>query len=280
MDGAALALESSFAMMAREEAESRIWAVNLETSVGTSPARPSLAPELSTKLQELRDFQQLVIAVAAVHEATDELGIATWARLTDAAATILDLARRIAGFDPQPVLVRVPRKTSPARDPSAPVGDHLVTMVSLAKTMVSSWPIDVLERVGHSLGVGELAHSLRLGHAWLNAFALRHSSGDNRALRAAGRAYSESRLTLEEVALILGGTVPDALAWLDANGFGRGVDAMRLSDEARALAFSRLRADRLERGGRPVFDQQFVARDVIATQRIEDVDARPWIPTR
>lgn len=72
--------------------------------------------------------------------------------------------------------------------------------------------------------------------------------------------------------------VPDAVALLEERGFRRSVDGLRLSADARHERLRRIREDRLARGGRPVPSPAYVVRDVIASQRIEGIDARSWLP--
>jgi hypothetical protein len=64
---------------------------------------------------------------------------------------------------------------------------------------------------------------------------------------------------------------------LEENGFQRPLDVIRLSDEERAEILRKMRTDRLQRGGVPEYCKDLVDRDVIASERIEGVDARPWI---
>jgi hypothetical protein len=52
-----------------------------------------------------------------------------------------------------------------------------------------------------------------------------------------------------------------------------------LTDEGREAILDRIRRRRLEEG-QPSDSDEWIAREVIASQRIEGVDARPWIPRR
>jgi hypothetical protein len=68
--------------------------------------------------------------------------------------------------------------------------------------------------------------------------------------------------------------VPDAIALLEVQGFYRSVAGVRLSSEERARRLTVIREERLARRGAPAANEELVVRDVIASQRIENVDAR------
>jgi hypothetical protein len=78
----------------------------------------------------------------------------------------------------------------------------------------------------------------------------------------------------EEILRALGLEAMDLMAVLDAQGAGRTAEQMRLTDARRAELLARVRAERLARGGKANLRPDLVARDVVASQRIEDVDAR------
>ncbi len=111
----------------------------------------------------------------------------------------------------------------------------------------------------------------------LTAFVRRHHEPARGAITADGHAYAEGRVSVDEVAAMLGLTVPDAVAQLEAHGFRRSVEALRLTDAERAERLAAIRAERIARGGVPRSSPDLVNRDVIASQRIEGIDARPWL---
>lgn len=92
-----------------------------------------------------------------------------------------------------------------------------------------------------------------------------------------GRAYAEGRLSVNEVAALLERSVPDAVALLEKQGYRRTVDKLRLTQEEEARMLEKIRAERIARGGKPHVEKDLVQRDVIASQRIEGIDARPWV---
>ena len=94
---------------------------------------------------------------------------------------------------------------------------------------------------------------------------------------AMGRAYAEGRLSLREVAAILAVEPSDAIALLEEHGFCRAVDVIRLAPEEQKAKLAKLREHRLSSSEA---DTSLVQRDVIASQRIEGVEARPWFRHR
>lgn len=111
----------------------------------------------------------------------------------------------------------------------------------------------------------------------LQGLARRHGMATDDRRRTVGRAYAESRVSLGEAATLLGMDASDAAAFLETYGFARSLDAIALDESRRADIGARLRTDRLARGGSPSVDETLVRRVVVASQRIEGVDARPHL---
>jgi hypothetical protein len=89
--------------------------------------------------------------------------------------------------------------------------------------------------------------------------------------------YIEGRLSLQEVANILGCDRSDAAAFLEEVGYCRSLETIEIPDAERVTMLARVRAEREKRAGQPQPERSRVVRDVIASQRIEGVEARPWI---
>jgi len=70
----------------------------------------------------------------------------------------------------------------------------------------------------------------------------------------------------------------DAVALLEQGGFQRPLDVIALSENERTEVYRRMRLDRLARKGSFAASAEAVSRDVVASERIEGVDARDWIP--
>jgi hypothetical protein len=97
------------------------------------------------------------------------------------------------------------------------------------------------------------------------------------ALRALGPDYAAGTAALDDVCKILDVSISDGVALLEQFGYARPREHIALSDAQRDEMFASLRASRLERAGRPHASLPRIVRDVVATQRIEGIDARPWI---
>jgi hypothetical protein len=69
------------------------------------------------------------------------------------------------------------------------------------------------------------------------------------AVGAAGHAYTEGRLSNDEVAAVFGMGLPDAIALLEQQGFRRTVEGLRLTAEKRAERLRTIREERIARAG-------------------------------
>jgi hypothetical protein len=96
-------------------------------------------------------------------------------------------------------------------------------------------------------------------------------------MRIVGEQYRRGNVPLRDVARLLGMSTSDAVFELEQDGFSRAANAISLTEDEREGVYQRLRRRRLQRSGPPVVDPELVERDVIASERIEGVDARAWI---
>ncbi len=85
------------------------------------------------------------------------------------------------------------------------------------------------------------------------------------------REYALGHLTMREVATLLGHDVVDVLVEFEHLGDSRTIDQNRLNAFERSTILERIERDRLARGGEPVYSADAVARDVIASERLERV---------
>lgn len=92
-----------------------------------------------------------------------------------------------------------------------------------------------------------------------------------------GELYATGAISITEAAKMLCRHPSDALAELEERGYRRSPEALALSAEDEAALFRRIRADRERRGGAPAFSAERVAREAIASERLEGVDARRWL---
>jgi hypothetical protein len=248
-----------------------------------STAVPVQAPKLLE--DSIRVLEQMRV-MSALAEVADILKIET---VGDFQARILEVERAVrlsgridplAPFEADPVFQEALQRSEPASDPNDefPVRVNAFYLRAV-DSLVAYCPIEDLVRIGHAIGMPELGHRCRLSYDWLRAWVRRHTVYGQATLHIVGRAYSEGRLSLDEAAHLLGMPRSDAVAWLEEHGHARDVSVIVLTPEERERRFARMREDRLARGGHAVFDRGLLLRDVVATQRIEGVDARPWVQT-
>jgi hypothetical protein len=243
---------------------------------------PAVPSDVLTRWVRVLEFS---LAVAALEEAAHEIGPRTIADALKQIDRIVALAAGIARLD----LTRIFEENAawlPKLAPSAwvhadqPPGTDLALMVRSINSLLTYCPIEMLEsieEVARANALADLGHRCRIAYEGLQAFVHRNDPRHDAGARVVGRAYAEGRLSLAEVAAVLRVSSSDAVAFLETNGFCRTLEKIALADEERRRMLAKVREDRLRRGGKPEATA-LVARSVIASQRIEGVDARPWIP--
>lgn len=226
---------------------------------------------------------ELSLLMSSVQEAVTRLGFATAADVAREIERVDALVITLSRLDPQQVIEENGDVLAPLTrlqlSADAPASVDLGLVVRAIQSLLLHCPIAALERAGHDHAFAELAHRCRVAFDGLGAFIARNSHPHHQAIMAAGTAYAEGRLSIDEVAAVLALSVPDAVALLQEHGFRRSVAILRLSDAQRAERLHVIRQERLARDGVPNTDPHLVSRDVIASQRIEDIDARPWLRT-
>jgi hypothetical protein len=225
---------------------------------------------------------ELSFVFAAAGEAMARLGIEVVADIVRELKSIDDFVSTVTRLDVQGVLDEnrqaldeVFGSNPPPAD--APVPTNVDLVVRAATSLLGNCPIAALEQTGARHGMQELSHRCRLAFDGLTALIARNTQPMPSAVVAAGHAYAEGRLSIDEVAAVLGMGVPDAVALLEQQGFRRTVEGLRLTAEKRAERLRTIREDRMARAGATSARPDWVAREVIASQRIEDIDARPWL---
>lgn len=190
------------------------------------------------------------------------------------------LVGRSVGIDLERTLrdISVPEGPTPTLDDIAPrAATELVTLVPYLRHRTASCPIEQIEQVFRGLGDPGDAHRARRAYDALHSFLLRHDPSTHDRLKVVGRLHAAGQLSIGDASALLGCSVPDAVALLEARGYARSLDVIRLQPEARADLLARVRADRLRRGGAPAPSEERVQRNVIASERIEGIDARAWL---
>jgi hypothetical protein len=240
-----------------------------------------LSPEKT--LTQWAHALELALFFASLQEAVTRLGLVTTADVIREYRHVDALVVTLSRLDPakvvqenEQVLAPLLRLQPPADGPaSVDMGLVLTSVTSL----ILHCPLADLDRTGRDHALAELAHRCKLAFDSLTAFVARNSRPHADALHAAGCAYAEGRLSIDEVASVLSMAPQDAVALLEEQGFRRSMGEIRLSEAARNERLRAIREERLARRGEPDLREDLVAREVIASQRIEDIDARPWLKT-
>ena len=223
---------------------------------------------------------ELSLVFVTLNDTAVRLGLRTVRQLKKSAGEVASAVRTLTGLSLDDVVAENARllETSAKLD----VNDDEVivqetdAVARAVQSLLLHCPIDALTR---SAGADhpEQVHRCKMAYDGLRAFVARHSHPDSVALAVIGRAYAEGRLSIDEAAKALSFEIEDTVALLEEQGFRRSVDTIRLDEATRNARLTAIRQDRLARRGQPSFDERLVARDVVASQRIEDIDARPWL---
>lgn len=259
-------------LMAAQENELRLLEIERDDSTRT------LADDALTSWARVLEVS---LFFASFHDASSLLGIRTIAESIQAFDRVDALVVTLSRLDPRRVMAENEELLRPYRA-LVPRASEAVTVdtgavVRSVESLLVHCPMDELDTLGREHGLAEVGHRCRLAHDGLRAFVARHRHPNEAAMLAAGQIYAEGRATVEEVAAVLELSVPDVVALLEEHGFRRSVDGLRLSEDARNERLRLIRDERIARGGEPAPSAAHVARDVIASQRIEGIDARPWL---
>lgn len=154
----------------------------------------------------------------------------------------------------------------------------LAILTRRVRSVLDACPIDEIEQSAAVLESQDWGHRARVAFDGLQALLFRTDERCVEQLRIAGSAYEKGHISVEEVAKLLAVHPVDALAMLDQAGFHRPIELLEIAADARAKIFERMRTDRLSRSHAFEPSAEMIARDVVASERIEGVDARRWIP--
>ncbi len=231
-------------------------------------------------VRESTYFLEVVLVASCTQEVLEDLGVATMQESGRPRQYFVDRVRELSGLDPLAVVRQsaetIFKKFSPA-DIRQPVHITLSAVVRTARSVLESCPIDAIEKHGNERGLEAFVHRCRMAYDALRAFVLRNDPREQNRLNILGREYIQGALSVEDVATLLDLEPMDAVAVLEARGYNRPLEKIILTEEQRADKYARVREDRLRRGGRFISSPELVARDVVASERIEGVDARRWV---
>lgn len=162
----------------------------------------------------------------------------------------------------------------PPGEPSIPTIDEFLPT---ARAALELCPVSALQTEAGRIGRPELGHRIRVAYDSIRAFVLRSDPRYQRQIHMAGAKYMQGVLSPSEAASLLGVSVPDAIQVLEDLGYARPVEVMRLDSAERDVMLATIRADRLFRDGEVGFSPSEVNRLVVASERLEGVDARGWL---
>jgi hypothetical protein len=170
--------------------------------------------------------------------------------------------------------------SAPTYGPAAPedLRDLKAQVVASAGEFLRSFPLAEACRFARESHQDAIAHRIQTGAEHVRAIYNRLHAPTSPQFSIAAVAYANGSIEMDVAAKLLGLSRSDLAAALEDHGFARPPEVVALDDAHRTAILSRLRAERMKRSGKPHLDSDLVARDVIATQRIEGIDARRWLP--
>ena len=264
----------SFEALARVEPSLRARYLQLE-SPSTGVVEIDDRPE--TLVTASAHYLEILLVGSAMQEALAERDCS----LTEATPAILaeinDQTAMLLHLDPIAVVGQArqyfKREMSGDRAPEL----SLPAVVRAVKSLLELCPIHHLEKIATSHKMELWGHRCRIAYDGLKAFVLRNDAGQKERLSVLGHAYARGAFSIDDVATLLAVHPVDAVALLESHGFSRRLEQIRLDTATREHMFSEMRVDRLRRDGAAEWTQEAVARDVVASERLEGVDARSWI---
>lgn len=229
------------------------------------------------------NFLELCLVSAGLAEVNRSIGPLSPEEHHAQGERLLDMCARLIGLDPRPVLHRYQGPLRVAQHEPAgallPSAERVLEqMVRVSGSVRATCPIRTLEQWGHELNAADLSHRCRKAYDGLTAFIRRHSTEFDEQMSTIGRAYSEGRLTMEDVSRILQVPKHEAVVLLERYSFYRPLDTLLLEDSRRRELLKAIAEEVRSKSGEWVVPpESLLDRDVIASQRIEGVDARPWL---
>ena len=264
--------DESFKAVAAEEQKLRPQYLQAETS--------SLRP---LQQKELVEKSALILELSAAACCVAELYVErSWSprrRLTpDEARDVVQRVRDRCGLDPVRVHrdARTQLRLSEGR--SQPFELTLPGIVRAMRALLEICPLAQLEHIASQVHMESVGHRCRVAYDAVKAFVIRNDNRQKRIVTLLGQKYQEGALEVDDVAALLDVHPVDAVALLEETGFARPIDKTGLSDADRKAVYALMRADRLARNGEPSTTPELVGRHVVASERLEGIDARRWIP--
>ncbi|MEQ9498741.1 MAG: hypothetical protein RIT81_17820 [Deltaproteobacteria bacterium] len=232
-------------------------------------------------LRVLASSYRFVLMSGSLFEALRDLGVEEFVdslpeALVDKA---IQMATNTSGVDVDEELHATTLPTSTSTEiPEAVSMDELIDrVVALGRSIVGAAPSPEFEAYLRAHGLETEVYEVVRAAERLRFFVARNEPNADARLHTLGRAYANGRLSLDELAAATNTSRQDAIVLLEFHGYSRPVENLRLSPDRRAEIVARLNEQR--QGDDAVNEAEAVRREVVASQRIEGVDAR-WLPTR
>lgn len=180
----------------------------------------------------------------------------------------VEVARSVRGL--------IPGVEAPSPDTPLPSRDVIVREI---RGIVEAYPADELLIAAQASGRPEWARRAEAAIRSLRLFLMRNDADIHQRVDMFGELYQIGRLDIPQIAALLRESDGDTIALLEARGFSRRIDAIPLDDLERSAKLRSIRIDRIRRAAKQ--DGQlfphYVDRSVIASSRIEGIDARAWL---
>lgn len=230
-----------------------------------------LVEQAQAALRSLLQYLHRDTAFMAFADALVSVGVATLADVKQHSEVIKARAREAAGFDVMGHLSVEAGRVSAA--PTAQLENFDVVsfrnlMSETIRGRLQRTQFDQVLAIAREIGELQLCHDLRTSFERLDALTLRVSAEWEPRLREAAQLYMEGKLEIPQVARLVGASSADIAAEFERLGFVRHLATIRLSEAERL--------QRAEQAMRPSSRdaRDGVVREVVASQRIEGIDAR------
>ena len=223
-------------------------------------------------------FLDLLLVGAFVHEALAQLGCSSITEITpEIAAEVRSRTIAIYGRDPVVVADEAHRHLEIDLPKQPEFQLSLEAVVRAMKSVLEICPIEHLEQLAATHRLETWGHRCRIAYDGIKAFVLRNAASQRAQVSVVGHAFVRGSLSVSDVATLLEVHPVDAVALLESHGFRRSLEQITLETSKRSKALADMRADRITRAGEPAWTHESIARDVVASERLEGVDARRWI---
>ncbi len=146
-------------------------------------------------------------------------------------------------------------------------------------SIVNSCPENRLRELALAAGLGLKWHRAEVALRCLRIFLLKNDLDSQRRVDMLGELYQLGRLDIPYIAEFLNASIGDTVSILEDRGFARSLDVVALPTAERSAKLRSIRRDRIQREDGSVAHAfpEYVDRAVIASERIEGIDARPWL---